>query len=264
MARTTATARTVASTRSSASARTAISAYRVPVDLLNIGVTHLWDWRTGFIGSNNVSVASMIGNVGISYKGGTAISSVYTSGLYQIDLERSNSDAFVSNAVKFINGATAITCFAWIKHESVSSARAIMTHWETTAGQRRFMMRHIAANQYSLSLSENGSTQAVYDSDSAFSDTGTWRFIVMTYDTTNRCVMYRDNVTISNSLTSGSHPASIFSGTEPLMIGAQLPSAPTNFWDGNIGICGICDNYAMTSSQASTLYAITNKIGGYV
>lgn len=264
MARTTATTRTVASARSSASARTAISAYRVPIDLLNIGVTHLWDWRTGFLGSNNVSVASMIGNIGVSYKGGTAIASVYTSGMYQIDLERSNSDAFVSNAVKFINGATAFTCFAWIKQESVSSARAIITHWETTGGQRRFMMRHIAANQYSLSLSENGSTQAVYDSDSSFSDTGSWHFIVMTYNTTNRCVMYRDNVVMPNSLTSGSHPASIFSGTEPLLIGAQLPSAPTNFWDGNIGICGICDNYSVTSDQATKLYEITNIIGRYI
>lgn len=264
MTRAVATTRTAASARSTALAHTAQIAYRVPIDILNLGVTQLWDFRTGYTGQKKASIQDMVGKFPMYWKGTTAVSSIYTTGFYQVNLERSNSDYFKSVAGPIVWTGANMTLFMWVKRESIGSVQNLLTHWETTISQRGFKLQVLAANTIDMQMSNNGVTTCNYTTSATFTNTSAWHFIVFTYDTINRAVLYIDNVSVAMPLTAGTNPAIINGGPVEILIGAQTPSTPTSFYDGLFGICGMAVGTAMTSAQASTLYNITNRIGRYV
>lgn len=246
------------------SARTAVTAFRVPTALIDMGITSLWDFRTGKLGSNNKYVSDLIGNIGQNWLGTSALSSVYTSGEYSADLERTNSDYFSTNAVTLLNGTTNISFFSWVKLESAvgGQIRHMLSQWESSTGNfRGFTFRVNDSHQMEMFFSSDGTlaNQAAYTTSETLTDTSNWHFIVGTYDTTNRGLIYLDSVLQTTSLSTGSHPASIFSGNISVLIGANVPSAPTNFFDGKIGICGIAKTTKFSQAQVSSLYDITRK-----
>lgn len=241
------------------SARTAVSAFRVPTAFIDMGISSLWDFRTGKLGSNSKYVSDLIGNIGQNWLGTSALSSVYTSGEYSADLERTNSDYFSTNPVTLQNGTTNLSFFAWSKFESTATQRHFLTHWETAGNLRSFNSRLNASDQMEMNFSVNGTSQTTYTTTETLTDTTNWHFIVFTYDTTNRGQIYLDGVAQTTTLTAGSHPSSIFSGNAPILIGANIPSTPANFFDGKIGICGIAKTTTFSQAQVSSLYDITRK-----
>lgn len=252
------TALSVARTGLSA-AGTALSAFKVPIDFVGMGITNLWDFRTGKLGSNNSSVADLIGTANLNWRGTSALSSVYTSGEYSADLERSNNDHFASNPLTLNNGTTQLSFFAWFKVESITTLRHFLTHWDTVGNQRGFNSRLNATDQMEMNISVNGTSQSTYTTTETLTDTTNWHFILFSYDTVSRGQIFLDNVAQTTTLTAGSHPASIFSGNVPVLIGANLPSAPANFFDGKIGICGIARSTALSSTQRDRLYEVTRR-----
>ena len=263
MARTVATTRTIASTRNIAAARTTIGAYRLPIDLIDLGVTHYWDFRTAKLGTNSRTVADLIGMYGAQFRGTSAIGSLYPTATYSADLERSNNDFFATSPLILQNGMTAISFFGWIKRESTGAIHHMISHWETS-GNQRGARSYITSDTFELALSNNGTATTTYTSTETLTDTASWHFYVMTYDTTNRCVITLDGVNLTTTLTSGSHPASINSSNISILLGANVPSATANFFDGLFGISGICVNKALSTSEKTYLYNLTNKLGGYV
>lgn len=258
----------IASARTAISSpRTAISAFKVPIDFVDMGITHLWDFRTGKIGSNNNSVADLIGTANLNWRGTSALSSVYTSGEYSADLERGNSDYFSSNPLFLTNGATAITLFAWIKQESavLGQIRHMLSQWEGTSGNfRGFTFRIDNFNRMEMFLSSDGTlaNQASYTTSETLTDTTNWNFVLATYDTTNRGQIYLNNTLQTATLSVGSHPASIFSSNVSVLVGANNPSVVANYMDGKIGICGIAQSTALSVAQQTSLYDVTRKLMG--
>lgn len=253
-----------ATTRNAATNRSGISPYRIPLAYRDLGITRLWDFRTGFNGTNNSKVENMVGSGRMFYRGGSALSSVYSSGKYQADLERTSNDYFATVPMTLTNGMSSVTFFAWIKQESTGINRHVMTQFETVGNQRGFQFRLISSDVMELVLSLNGTATTTYDTSTTLTDTASWHFLVATYDTTNRAQIYLDKALQPTSLISGSNPASINSSQVAVLIGANTPSTPGNFFDGLIGICGIAEGTAMSSAQITTLYNITNAIGAYV
>lgn len=263
MGRTQASARTQAAARTQASARSSTVPYRVPLQFKDLGVTRLWDFRTGFAGTNDAKAENMVGTGRMFFKGSTALSSVYAAGKYQADLERASSDFFATVPMVLTNGLTACTWFAWVKQESTGTNRHVLTQFETAGNQRGFQLRMITTDVMEVVLSLNGTASSTYDTSTTFTDTSAWHFLLATYDTTNRTQIYLDKILQPTSLVAGSNPASINSSPVPVMIGANIPSAPVNFFDGLVGICGIAEGTSMTSAQITQLYNITNAIGAY-
>lgn len=268
MPRSTATTRDAAA-RSSASARSAIGAYRISYDIIDLGVNHYWDFRTNKLNTNSAQVVDLISGLDVYYKGTSSIANIYAVDGYNADLERANSDYFKSEPTIINNGMTALTIFAWIKLESAVAGqiRSILAHWESSTGNYRGFVFEIDDNHnMKLFLSPDGTfaNQAAYTTTETLTDTSAWHFIVATYDTTNRGQFYLDTVQQTTSLTTGSHPSSINSSEVPVVLGTIVPSAPANFFDGLIGICGIAENKSMSSSEITQLYNITNTLGGYV
>lgn len=248
-----------------ASARTAVASYRISEIYGDLGITHLWDWRTGYQGVNSTSVGNMLGNGIMEYAGTTAIGSVYTAGQYQADLESTNSDYFQTNPRFLRNGATAMTWFAWIKRESAGAIMTMMSQFETVGNRRGFVFTFLGNNTLRLSLSSAGTaaTIADYTTTPTLADTSAWHFIVATYDTTNRGQFNIDNSAATTTLTGGTDPASIFSpGSIGIMIGARIPSSPQTFFDGKVGICGISTTTTMSTAQISILYNYTRQFYG--
>lgn len=243
-------------------ARSNLSAFRLPYSLIDMGLTHIYDFRTGFLGANSRAVKDLRNKLDISWRGGTALSSVYTAGEYQADLERSSNDYFSSNAYSY-GSMSALTYFAWIKRESTGAIHHILADWET-AGNQRGSRLYLTGDVFELSLSTNGTANTSYTSTESLLDTGSFHFIVVTYDTSNRCTMTLDGVDLTVSLTAGSHPATINSSGVPKMIGANLPATPANFFDGIIGICGVFAGKALSSAEKATLRTLTNAVGAYV
>jgi len=237
MTRQNATTRDNALQRIAAGERSSIVPFRVPESIINLGVTDMWDFRTGFSAENSPIVVPSIGNTQFNWRGTTAISSVYTAGKYRADLERSSSDYFLSNPqVRYFDAA--LTVFAWLKRESTSLLMSVLSNWETVGGNRCFVLRLTAANQGELVLSANGSNQALYTTTGTI-DASNWVFLAATYNTTDRAKIYFNNAEQITTLTSGVNPATINSNANTgLMLGANTPSSPTSLFDGMIGICG--------------------------
>lgn len=248
------------SSRSVTASRSSASSYFVPIDFVDMGIKHLWDFRTGKSGANSSTVMDMIGNLPMNYLGATAISSVYTSGQYSADLERGSSDYFSSNPRRVLGGSTSLTLFAWVLLESIGTQRHILTQFEPSGNQRSFLIRLSSTNNLEVILSPNGTNQCTYTSTSTLTDTSNWHFIAFTYDTTNRGIFYLDDVT-QTTTNSGGHPASLYDGNIALLLGATQPATPANFFDGKIGICGLA-NSAMSSTNLSRLYNITRTLMG--
>lgn len=264
MPRTTATTRSAATTRTAASARSAIGAFHLPQALIDLGVSHLWDFRTAKLGTNDGRVIDLIGGLTMRFAGTSALSAVYPTATYSADLERNNSDYFKTMPKVLQNGATAITVFMWVNRESISSVQQLFTQWETTGNMRSFKASVLASNLLDFQLSLDGTTTtAQYTTVESFTDSTNNHLLRFNYDLTNRCQIFVDEVAQTVGLT-GSHPASIFSGATPVLIGCQIPSAPANFWDGIDMMVGICLNKSLSTAEGAYLYQLTNALGSYV
>jgi len=199
----------------------------------------------------------------MQFRGNSSLSSLYPSAAYFADLERSNNDYFGTSPYRLATAVTSISYFAWIKRESTGAIHHILADWETSGNQRGSRI-YLTSDVFEMTISSNGTSNTSYTSTETLTDTASWHCIVITYDTTNRCVMTLDGVDLTVTLTAGSHPSTINSSNIAKLIGANLPSAPANFFDGLIGICGICVNRALSTSEKASLRDITNKLGSYV
>ena len=271
MARTAAAARTAAGARTAVSSRTAIAAYRFPVTLLDLGVTHLYDWRTGFIGTNNSRPVNLAGFLRLTYLGGSALSSVYTASEYSADLELTNTDYFQSSSIKLSSSAISnITVFAWFKSETLTNASSLVAQWRAAAGLRGFELRAqntANSNKMTAFLSTDGTAVTQYNSTTGvFTDTN-WHFGAWSYaGGTTTMLMNGDGSALSSTLIAGSAPATILNPQQAVTVGAILNvgGSPINVADGKIGLCGLAVGTAMGASGLAELYKLTNSIGHYV
>ncbi len=245
-----------------------ITAYRVPFDLRALGITSYWDFRTGFSGANSSVVTDMVGDHPMSYRGGTALSSVYTSGEYEADLDDAQPDYFEKLDVNFSSSPiTNLSVFAWIWKRTANSRDAIISHWTIGTGinERSFLIE-----------GNSGKFRFIYDEDGAAADnvvyatdnndiatTGQWFFVGGVFNPSAAPDLYVDNALKDSSQVSGpADPATILNATATLQIG-ELTSAAGLEFDGKIGICGVAVGKSMSTAEMLQLYNLTKSLGGY-
>lgn len=274
--RTAASTRTAASARTSASVRTASPQFHMPVGILDLGITHFYSWRGGHAGANPRDVADEIGNLNVTYRGGSALSSVYSAGNYYADLELSSTDYFKSLDTKISPTAmTAFTLFAWYKLEATNAGgMQLISCYRQSGTLRSWSLRYVGStgvpgypNAWRMFLTSDGSNATQYTKTTVgdhASDLG-WHFVTYTY-APGGDTFYVDGVNVGADTTQGTLPASIFNPTQGLDIGMLTASGggTSSPWDGRIGLCGFSINTTLSSAQVTTLYNATNAIGRYV
>ena len=245
--------------------RDALDVFRLPVSLIDLGLTCFWDFRTGKTGVNSPVVKDLRNKNDVGFRGTSSLSSVYTNGVYGADLERSLNDYFSSKAMSYGSGFTELTIAMAFKIETAGGLnRHMISHWDALTNQRGFLLRLDASDQVTLGLSNNGTSQSFYTSAETITDTADWHTVIATYDTTNRGQIYLDGVAMTVTLASGSHISSIFSGGIPTLIGGVGPSSPGNYWDGMIGITELFIGSALTAQEAASIHAQIMTLGEYV
>lgn len=250
--------------------RTVIPSYRLPVDLLNLGVTNLWDFRTGFDGTNSATVQDMVGDRSINFTGSSPLSSVYTANSYFADLEAANADYF-NQKDRFVGSAiTAFTISCWVLPETLTGQMALMSVLNGLNNQRTFSFQKSNANRaMRIIMSVNGSgTTGIYTTDSTtvIAD-GQLAFLAATYDGAGATMkIYLNGVESSGTVTSGVISTNMFLSTTGMCIGATFDSAGAvqdNF-DGKIGMCTFANGKVMNASEMLTLYKITGNLGRFI
>lgn len=256
--------------RTARTSATSLIAARLPEILSSYGVTAYYDWRDGYANQGKTSVDDQ-GPLGhsLSYRGTTAIGSVYTTGEYSVNLENSTTDYFKQNQPCRINsGSTfgSLTAFSWFKKES-NVVGMFIARWRPTGTGRSWQLRITGGSLLSFFASANGTTTAVnINSASAYTDTNWNMFTVVNQQSSNTLKMYVNGQSISYNFVSGSAAATIFDSEIETWVGA-LPDAsnnPTVPFDGKIGICGFCKGTALSDAQVLDLYNLTGKLGGYI
>ena len=246
--------------------RTTTPVYRVPLEIVNLGITNYWDFGTGYANLNSPIVADRIDNLDVQWRGSAAVGGAYTTGEFSADFEAANLDeVFTSNDKKLSASAiTALTVFGWVKQETVGSGlvRNIISHWVGATNQRSFLIELDNLDKLRTFINSTGAAvNSTYTSDAAFSADLDWHFAVATFTASAAMSMYKDGVPFASSLTAGSNIASIFAATTTFEIGQNV--SLTRRFDGKIGICGIAVGKTMSDAEIATLYELTNKIGNY-
>lgn len=273
MARTGATTRTASSTRTGAAARTSISPFRVPIDILDLGVTHLWDWRTGFTGANKNNVQASIGGPGVSGFN-VNLATIYTTGEYEVLLDGVN-DFFRSGDLKIASSAmTAFTMFGWYKMTATNTGgMQLLSQYKQISTQRAWSLRYIGSsdatypNSWRVFLSRDGqnATQYTVTTNAEYVTDLAWHFFIYTYTPTTD-VIYIDGTAVAKTVTQNAIPTSIHVPQQSIDIGMLTPGGggSSAFWNGRIGLCGLSTTTALSSTKVTDLYNLTNKLGTYV
>lgn len=147
--------------------------------------------------------------------------------------------------------STALTLEAYVKAESLTSARTIISKYLTTGNQRSYVWAIKTDGGFQFNVSSDGTSTAtgqfqVYESNAgSHVTTGNWIHTAITFDlSTETCVMYVNGSSISSSKTVGTTlGANLFNSNADFMIGAQesnsSPSAPMDGLMNNVRVWSV-------------------------
>lgn len=250
--------------------RTAVSAYRIPVELRDFGLTSYYDWREGKVGEGKSSARDYtISGRDLAYRGTTPSANIWTAGEYSVDLEASATDYLKENAPKRVNsGSTfgSLTVFCWFKKEGDGVAGELMARWRASGPGRSWQLRITSGNILSFFASTNGTATALQINGTSAVTGTAWNFVTITNQQSSATIkLYLNGSTSPFSFVTGSGGVTVFDSEVETWIGA-LPDAsnnPTIPFDGKIGICGFCKGTFLTDAQVLRLYELTKSLGGY-
>lgn len=265
MARSVVTSRTAAVNRTTLS-RSLNSAFRLPTDWRDYGISYLWDFRTGATNEKSRNVQSMIGDCVMTYRGGTAVASIYSVNQYMADLEASNSDYFESTAnIPTAANHSMLSVMGWFKRESIGTVQDLISQWTgNLANSNAWIFRINANNKVALSCQNSAGTAAEFETDVTMDNTGAYHSIAFVFNA-GTVTIFIDGQPRTNTRISGSAILNIRSTSSPIRIGASVNGggATTEFWDGRVGISAVAYGTAWTNAQVATLHAMFNSYGNY-
>ena len=138
-----------------------------------------------------------------------------------------------------INGATEMSCFCWVNHDSLAVNDAIAAKWDyNTQGCFAFQTDNGNADELRVfianALSDAGNHYTTTTSTNLVS--GTWYFVGFVYDgsqaNTNRVKIYVDGVAKATS-TTGTIATSLTTATSTFKI-SEFGGILNRFWNGKI------------------------------
>lgn len=261
MARAAATTRTpIATPRSAAAARSVATQFRIPVRLIDLGVTHLLSWRGGFAGSNPKTVQDDIGNISFVFGGASAISAVYNAGEYSADLELSNSDYFLGQ-MALLPDRTNFSMMSFVKRETDNNKNTIFSQWDELSGTA-FLWRYTGAGEMEV-LTTDGVVGTFTSSVGTFGPVATWQSGAFTKSGTTM-LMYQNGLAVSGS---GSCRNTV-NGQKGVnwRIGGFLNASGNigSGMDGRIGLTALAFGRVWTPTETLEVHTILNALGRYI
>lgn len=261
MSRTIATARTpISSTRNVASARTVANQFRIPIELLDLGVTHLISWRGGFANTDPTVVMDDISSMPFTYDGLSGVGSIYTTGEYSADFTIINNDTFAGPGAP-LPDRTNFSIMGFVRREGASVADALVTQWNAQTSQLAFMMRTTTANEVEV-LTNDGTTGTLTTSTSgSFNTIETWEAWGYTKAGTTGTISKNG----SRVTTTGTTRNTINAATSRLRIGSFTNSggALASKMAGKIGLTAFAFSKTWTANEEMEVYNLLRKLGGY-
>ena len=224
----------------------------------DLGVTSLWDFRTGYTGDNSNFVMDMIGGQSVDNYGTTS----YTSGEFSNDYNGSTGYSLATRTPANETGMTEFTGFAWVKLDTTADTIGVMGRWRAT-GQASWLLSSVNSSGSNLNfrvfLSSDGTASTWTRTDTLPDVVTGWVFVTFVYDGAAQTVTYYIDGSAVSSVVNGTPPTSLHQSTKPNSIGAWFNGSDvaTGFVDGKIGVCGVAANKKMTAGEVTTLYNIS-------
>jgi len=251
------------------SVRSNLGAYRVPYSFIDLGVTNLWDFRTGYMNTDSKTVADVIGSRDLDWYGGTAIGSVYTTNEYSALLAAASSDYFRGPRGKPLGTLGQFSMIAFFRATTTGINQALFSLFDTVGNNRAFEFLFLSNNRLSLQLSSTGSsvTADYRATATTLSDTAVWHSYAFVFDGsgTPSITLYKDGAVIGSALNAGAIPATMYNSLAPLAIGtAFVATVPTDFANGKIGITAASSTTVWSADTILKLHNSINALGGYI
>lgn len=166
------------------------------------------------------------------------------------DFESTDTDNLaISNASQTgLNFTGDFSMGAWIKMEDTDAVTIMGKYQNAASGQYIFRVQG-NNNRWGVSLVSSGSATNLWQTDTTVA-TGTWFFLVATYDASaGNAVYYRDGTSIG---TVGGGPSSIDTSGETFYLGA-FQTGSTNNYDGLMEQAFIA-NKVLSSDEVTSLW----------
>lgn len=143
------------------------------------------------------------------------------------------------------------TLCCWVNLTSKGSDRSIISKYGSS-GQREYnLWFNNATDRFNFTVSGDGTaTTVVADSSVGSPSTSTWYFIRAWHDATGDTINIQTN---SLAPVSAAHSTGSFDSTSAMLIGAVVPSAPTNYLNGFVADVGFWKRI-LSSSEHEWLY----------
>jgi hypothetical protein len=137
---------------------------------------------------------------------------------------------------------------AWVKFDTFSGDRGIISKWGTSASLRSILWW---VSNGSIKFIEGGSADSIHSSTATLSSTGTWYHLVYTRSASESKIFINGSLDSTFARTQTIRQG----GTEPYYLGSQSAGAFKNL-DGSIDQVRIFDK-AIGAENVATLYAET-------
>ena len=216
MPRTVATSRITLTSRTPGTSRTPINSFRLPVLFSDLGVTNLWTFRGGYVGTNPSFIKDEVGTSDFTWFNGSALSDIYVLGQYRANLFYDIPDYAISDVYRRIvsPGATSFSTFAPIALEYLDVPMQLFGQTyddENINGDQRGFSIYTestgSAQKLVAMFSSNGTDEYIVRSTSAvWTQADVYKFIEVTYDSVAGVKMYVNGQEVAASVVSGSLP----------------------------------------------------------
>lgn len=260
MARTVATSRLTASARLTASPRTTVSQFRVPIELLDLGVTHLLSWRGGFANTDPTVVYDDINYDAFTYAGSSGVGSIYTTGEYSVNLTPTNNDTFAGVRAPLHNLST-MSMMGFVNRDVASDTHCLFSQWNANKSEFAILFRSTSGNELEV-LTYNGSNSTLATSTSgSFNQTGAWEAWGYSKNGTTGTIS-RNGTRVT---TSGSTVATMNSATADWRIGnfTNAAGALASKMDGKVGLFCLAFGKTWTIAEEQRVYTLLRQLAGY-
>jgi hypothetical protein len=170
-------------------------------------------------------------NYGAGFNGSSSYVSISATNTTPLDLSQEN-----------------YSISAWVKFDTFSGDRAIISKWGSSASLRSILWW---VSNGSIKFIEGGSADSIQSSTATLSSTGTWYHLVYIRSASESKIFINGSLDSTFARTQTIRQG----GTEPYYLGSQSAGGFKNL-DGSIDQVRIF-NKALSSSEVSTLYAET-------
>ncbi len=146
----------------------------------------------------------------------------------------------------------------WFNPETLATRQEIITKYLTTGNQRSYLISLLADDKMQIALYSDGTGGTneilINATDAAvFTGTGTFVFVVLTFNIgTEAVIWYRNGSSVASTTSVSPLGAALHDGTADFALGA-IPSPASGFLDGVLDEVGVWSRI-LTSSEVTTLY----------